>query len=226
MSSSVRYNLRTRASGPHPGAHGGLAPPPGMPLHTRSRSADALSDSGSLSDAPSTNSDSRVRPGVSYSQAARASAGADTGSRSDRAADPRSTVDDSASRSEQSQYPPLPSSPSGTVEDSTVLSPSDKENTTPVQENTREPSTDVEHEEQDAGQWTEVRRQKQRARSHEGLPLRDLPPHLGRAPPRRLNDEQQRAVNATANALTEEQRGRFRTRMRNVAQLGPSTLRA
>ncbi|RPD82677.1 hypothetical protein L226DRAFT_607766 [Lentinus tigrinus ALCF2SS1-7] len=221
MSSNIRYNLRNRASGPRPGAHSGLAPLPGTFQNPSPLSTDALSDSGlsdtAVSESRSIRSDSRVRPGVSYSQAVRTDDGADPGSLGDQEADPRSSGVDSASHSGLEAYPCTPSpQPSAAVVSST-LSPSDKENTNPVRPYAPRPSsTDVESEPA-SGLWTKVRRHKRRARSHDGLPLRDLPPHLNPALSGvRLNKEQRRVVNAAEQSLTEEQRSRIQKRMQNI----------
>ncbi|TBU21301.1 hypothetical protein BD311DRAFT_869976 [Dichomitus squalens] len=206
--STIRYNLRARASGPRPGAHSGLAPPPNSE-HSDAALVASSARSGS----------SIRRPGVSYSQAVSNRAGADTASHSDRAADPRDSGADTVPSNGREAYPRIHSSQAGTAEES-PLPPSNKENITPfsvIEPSVNPTATNVVSDSvSSAGQWTEVRHKKPRARS-----LDAALPRPGKVPPARLaplNPEQRRVVNAAENSLTKEERGRIKKRMRAVSR--------
>ncbi len=227
MSANIRYNLRNRASGPRPGVHSGLAPLPGSFQNPSSRGSDSAPSDGEHSDASSVASSARsssVRPGVSYSQATSHRVGANTASLSDQEANPRVSGADTVPSNGREAYPCNNSPQSGTVGASS-LSSSGKENifpSTPSRQTSSSLTTMniVSEDANGNGQWTEVRRKKDRARSLDSATPRELtPPRAAVVPPAGtalLNDEQQRAVNAAEKSLSKEERGRIEKRMRAV----------
>ncbi|PIL30266.1 hypothetical protein GSI_07444 [Ganoderma sinense ZZ0214-1] len=221
--SSVRYNLRNRPSGPRTGVHSGLAPPPGTLPAPSPQGTDISSDS-ELSDALSIRSDASVRPGVSYSQAARTNVGADTGSLRDQEADPRTGADTVSPSGEREAYPSSVAPQSGTAGDS-ALSPSDKENIiyssiSHIGTSENPTAAHEEPENQDNGPWTEVRRhRKHRAHTPVRAPLHELLVEGGEGQPSaaaKLSREQRCTVKAAEKSLTEEQCGRIQERMLKV----------
>ncbi|TBU25378.1 hypothetical protein BD311DRAFT_809248 [Dichomitus squalens] len=206
--STIRYNLRARASGPRPGAHSGLAPPPDSE-HSDAASVALSARSGS----------SIRRPGVSYSQVVSNQVGADTVSHSDREADPQDSGADTVPSNGREAYPRVHSSQAGTVEES-PLSLSNKENITPrsvIEPSVNSTATNIASRDVvRTSQWTEVRHKKPRARSLDAALSRP-----DKVPPARLtplSSEQRRVVYAAESMLSKDDRGRIKKRMRAISR--------
>ncbi|KAM5534174.1 hypothetical protein V8D89_012194 [Ganoderma adspersum] len=229
MSDNVHYNLRNRASGPHPGTHSGLAPLPSTFQNPLSRGTDSATSDGEQSDTTSVVSSARssVRPGVSYSQAASHRVGADTASLSDQEANQRVSGAHTLPSNGREAYPRSTTPQSGTAGASS-LSHSDKENIFPssLPCETHETSSsltsmNITSEEVSGNSlWTKVRRKKRHASSLDSAtPQNMTPPHAAMVPPAGtapLNDERWHAVNAAEKSLSKEERSHIEKRMRTI----------